>query len=289
MKTLSHYRKALLQHGKPAKFVLGRLLVKTHLCTFLTINCGIYRLHFTASVYTLNYWLNPNVCAWPEHAFLLAYLRPGDAVVDVGANQGMMSLTAASAVGPTGAVFAFEPHPLTFARLHHNLKINGAATVSATNVAVGSSEGTVAFADESDDSGNSVTSDGPLTVPVQTLDRLLAGGTQQIAMLKIDVEGYEKFVLEGAAQTLARTDCVYLEADDQMYRTRGYACGEVVAMLHSAGFHVYRWLPGNVLICEVNEAYRTIGLENLLAVRDIQSFMQRSGNRYRLSGVVSPL
>ena len=287
MKTLSHYRKVLSQHEDPARFVLGRVLVRTHLCTLLTINCGLYRLHFAPSVYTLNYWLKPNVRDWAEHEFLLACLRPGDTVVDVGANQGMMALTAAWAVGSTGKVFALEPHPITFARLQKNLQVNGATHVSATNAAVGSSEGTTMFSDGRDDSGNSVTPDGPLQVPVRTLDHLLAGGGQQIALLKIDVEGYEKFVLEGAAQTLVRTACVYFEAHDPMYRTHGYTCGDVVAMLHRAGFHVYRWLPGNVCMSEVDEAYQTSAVpENLLAVRDIESFLHRAGNRYRLSAGV---
>jgi FkbM family methyltransferase len=48
-----------------------------------------------------------------------------------------------------------------------------------------------------------------LTVEVQPLDRLLSSNPSPIALLKIDVEGYERFVVEGAIHTLARTASVY--------------------------------------------------------------------------------
>ena len=108
----------------------------------------------------MNYWLNPNVRTWPEHAFLLSYLRPGETVIDVGANQGMMAMTAAIAVGPGGQVFAMEPHPGTFRLMQNNLRMNGVTNVFARNVAVGSFQGTVGFSDDLDDSGNAVTPGG---------------------------------------------------------------------------------------------------------------------------------
>src|SRR5271157_374287 len=186
MKSLHHIYRSFAKHRNPAKFVLGRLLVKTRLCRSMTIDCGLYRLQFAPSLYTLNYWLNPNVRNWPEHAFLLSYLRPGETVIDVGANQGMMAMTAASAVGPGGQVFAMEPHPGTFRLMQNNLRMNGVTNVFARNVAVGSFQGTVGFSDDLDDSGNAVTPGGVLTVEVQPLDRLLSSNPSPIALLKID-------------------------------------------------------------------------------------------------------
>jgi FkbM family methyltransferase len=196
----------------------------------------------------------------------------------------MMALTAASSVGPNGKVFAMEPHPGIFTTLQHNISINRAVNICAKNVAVGASTGTVRFSDDRNDSGNHVTTEGPLTVPVETLDRLMADCASQIAMLKIDVEGYEKFVLDGAVSTLARTACVYFEAHDPMYASQGYKCADVVALLRRGGFHVYRWLPGNASICEIDETYKTSAApENLLAVRDYGHFLLRTGSLYKLN------
>ena len=75
-----------------------------------------------------------------------------------------------------------------------------------------------------------------LTVEVQPLDRLLSSNPSPIALLKIDVEGYERFVVEGAIHTLARTASVYFEAHDPMYARFGYRCGDIIKLLHDRNF-----------------------------------------------------
>ena len=62
-------------------------------------------------------------------AFYRRYLRPGDAVVDVGANIGLATLVAAKIVGPTGRIIAVEPHPRTFEYLRDNVQLNGLTDV----------------------------------------------------------------------------------------------------------------------------------------------------------------
>jgi len=64
-------------------------------------------------------------------------LRLGDRMIDVGANFGLMSLHASRAVGSSGAVIAFEPHPGTFKRLQGHLHLNAAHNVRAINAAAG--------------------------------------------------------------------------------------------------------------------------------------------------------
>jgi predicted methyltransferase len=58
---------------------------------------------------------------YDEMHFLQRYLRPGDVVIDAGANIGTYTLLAATCVGPTGQVIAFEPAPVAFARLRENV------------------------------------------------------------------------------------------------------------------------------------------------------------------------
>src|SRR5271165_6466052 len=73
------------------------------------------------------------------------HVRPGMVVLDIGAHVGFFTLMFARAVGGNGAVFAFEPIPLTFAILKQNLALNGIDTVEAINVAASDHDGELEF------------------------------------------------------------------------------------------------------------------------------------------------
>ncbi len=73
----------------------------------------------------------------PETARLFKeVIRPGDTVVDIGANVGFFSLLAARLVGTAGRVYAFEPEPQNFALLTKNIALNGYTHVVAYRKAV---------------------------------------------------------------------------------------------------------------------------------------------------------
>ena len=67
---------------------------------------------------------------------LRRFLRPGMVVADVGANIGYYTWLAASAIGPTGRVLAFEPGPYAFDRLQRVVRENGVRAVECVNVAL---------------------------------------------------------------------------------------------------------------------------------------------------------
>lgn len=136
-----------------------------------------------------------------EIALLEHYLRPGDTFLDVGASLGLYTLHAAALVGAAGRVHAFEPGDRSAARLQENLDLNHLAQVTLHRSAVGATTGQVTLtgADElarMDPSGRSA----GVTVPCLRLDELdLPGGA---ALAKVDVEGAEPLVLQGAARLL---------------------------------------------------------------------------------------
>jgi len=68
-------------------------------------------------------------------------LRPGDSIVDGGANIGYFSLLAATRVGVHGSIHAFEPIPRTFAALGENIRLNGFSTIRASCLALGQARG----------------------------------------------------------------------------------------------------------------------------------------------------
>lgn len=135
-------------------------------------------------------------------------LRPGDVAVDVGANHGWFSLVMAATVGPEGETHAVEPLPALAASLRRNLALNPELPVHVHEVAVGSAAGTLKL-HTFPDLPHGHTSAATLgrsayethTVPTQRLDALL---DVQPALVKVDVEGYEPEVLEGAAALLER-------------------------------------------------------------------------------------
>jgi hypothetical protein len=99
---------------------------------------------------------------------------------------------------------------------------------------------------------------------------------ERIDLLKIDVEGAEKFVLEGAGATLEKTACVYFESNEEHFRKNGYSCAELHRMFSSRGFGVYRLDEGRGFV-PVGEGYVSTVNENLVAVRDPAPLERRTG------------
>ena len=138
-----------------------------------------------------------------------ALIHPGDTVVDVGANIGYLSTVAARLVGPSGRVIAIEPSPLCLGSLE--LLKSLMSNIEVIPVAAGRQVGTSVLEghDSPGHSGLGSIRNGRNTggdlVAVRTLDDLLAeSGIAEVGFLKIDVEGFEAAVLEGAKRLIGR-------------------------------------------------------------------------------------
>jgi FkbM family methyltransferase len=178
-----------------------------------------------------------------EMSFLLHFLRKEDTFADIGANAGIYTILASGVIGAKSV--SFEPVPATYRRLLANIAINNMEDrVSAYNQALGSTTGEILFSD-SKDCMNRVVLDGStkdvIRVPVSQLDQTIS---QPITMIKLDVEGFEKSVLEGAGQTLANPDLkaliVELNGSGAAY---GHTDDEVIAQLAEHGFEPFTYVP----------------------------------------------
>lgn len=134
-------------------------------------------------------------------------VKPGDVVLDVGANIGTHTVALARLVGPTGAVYAFEPQRLIFQTLCANLALNSLTNGHAFNMAVGAAPGTATLPVIDPTGLNNfggvslkAANQGEV-VQVAALDDLELAACR---LIKIDVEGMEREVLSGAAKTLER-------------------------------------------------------------------------------------
>lgn len=138
---------------------------------------------------------------------------PGSVAVDAGAFIGLYTLRYARAVGPEGRVVAVEPQPGNFRMLERNVRLGGYGHVVCERCALGREEGEawLAHGDETSTASTVRGQGARERVALVPLDVLLGRlGIAEISLLKIDVEGAELDVLEGAAGTLARSPAARL-------------------------------------------------------------------------------
>ena len=140
-----------------------------------------------------------------ELQLLLRLIKPGDIVVDAGANIGAFSVPMARRVGPDVGVLAAEPQRLVYQTLCANVAANGLANVVAHWCGLGTAPGVAVVppldhGQENNYGGVGLRAGGAGgRVPVVTIDSLDLPGC---ALIKVDVEGMELDVLRGAARTI---------------------------------------------------------------------------------------
>ncbi|OAN49229.1 hypothetical protein A6A04_03700 [Paramagnetospirillum marisnigri] len=155
-----------------------------------------------------------------EVSWLLAGLvRPGDTVLDIGANVGLHTVAMAKAV-PQGKVFAFEPVPAMAERLSANCALNGLDNVVLVRCGLGAENAELEMHVNRGGAGMEGTSSFLGTdhmerhpenyaverLPVRRLDELMItlDPPSRISFIKMDTEGFEPLIIDGARETFAR-------------------------------------------------------------------------------------
>ena len=265
-----------MQH--PVKFLVSRLLMKSGLSKRIIIPRRNYSLRFYPSPYIAQIWINPDYSR-EEEQFFIRYLKQGDTVIDVGANIGLISFLSAHLVGERGKVFSIEANPRVYSYFKGNSELNRFSHVTCFNYAVSNGDGEVLFTDNNWDEINAVVSSEKssptVTVPTKKLDDIV-DISEPINLLKIDVEGYEKFVLEGAERILNLTQCVYFESNKEHFKKYGYQCSEVFTILRRHRFQLFK-LNSQDTLAPIGMDYISEINENLVAVKDIDAFTRRTG------------
>ncbi len=206
---------------------------------------------------------------YDDTLFIQAYLRPGDAFVDIGANIGVYTLLAASRVGPQGKVLAFEPGERSFPRLQENVRLNQLDQVEIRCSAVGESAGEVLFLQKHDlinriaEPGRA-DEHGAARVPCVTLDEALAD--QAYSMGKIDVEGAEPMIFRGSHTALrAGNPRVWLlEIKDRLLQRYGFSAAEFGRFLRDHDYQLGSYEADRGDLSFEDEPW--VGRENVIAV-----------------------
>ncbi|MBL9132707.1 MAG: FkbM family methyltransferase [Verrucomicrobiaceae bacterium] len=173
---------------------------------------------------------------WDTAKFITEFLREGDTFVDVGANIGLYTLPAAA---KKARVVAVEPSARNRGRLEENLALNGLTSVKIEACALGETEGEMAFCDDDALAHVELAGNGP-KVPVRRLDAILPEG--EIVLLKVDVEGFELAVFQGAeiAMRAGRLPVILFEMNHS-YERYGVTEAQIFGFLREHGYLIARY------------------------------------------------
>ncbi|TDE18620.1 FkbM family methyltransferase [Dyadobacter psychrotolerans] len=241
--------------------------------TFLVVDKGMSSAEL--QIYTSLYDTN-------EMLFMMHFLRPEDTFVDVGANIGVYSVLASGVSGAKS--IAFEPIPSTFSRLKRNINYNNLTDKAILfNMGVGDKEETLVFSNSLDAINHVITDknfSGSITnVPVNSLDNLMVN--EMPNLLKIDVEGFEANVINGAAETLKRPELkvIIMETNglsDQYEFGQNYIHNKLLSL----GFTPNSYDPAKRTIIPIEST----NPENTIYIRDMEFVNERvkKGQKIRL-------
>lgn len=180
----------------------------------------------------------------------LAVLPDKKVVFDIGANVGFYSLLSAAVLRDQGRIFAFEPLPRNLQYLRRHIAINKRESIEVIDLALADISGTETFQLAASHAMGRLSSEGSVSVRVETLDALHDRGVlPDPDLMKIDVEGAEFRVLRGAVRMLRRANpVIFLSVHSERLRL------DCTAFLHALGYDVAdtgvngEQLPGGELI-----------------------------------------
>lgn len=186
-------------------------------------------------------------------------VQAGDVAFDLGANVGEYSVLLSRHCGATGSVWAFEPVPDTYWRLRETLALNRCGNVTPVQAAVCNKTGTARMSlfepqysawntlgthTMITPEGNPVSPSKSIDVPSCTLDEFCEfEKITRINFLKVDVEGFENAVFQGAARLLGerRLDYICFEISQEPLKGAGIRSRSIFEALEAHGYLAYRF------------------------------------------------
>ncbi|WP_421659092.1 FkbM family methyltransferase [Leptothermofonsia sp. ETS-13] len=186
-----------------------------------------------------------------EFYYLNQILRPGMTFLDIGANDGIYALFASRCVGERGLVLAFEPSQREFKNLQENINLNQLSNIQTFQLALSNTEGitTLKIADFEHSGQNTfgefvhdvVACEQIESVPVKRLDNVIeTANIQAIDVIKIDIEGAEFSVLQGAQNLLKQHHpLLLLEVFDEALQRQGSSAETLMSFLRSQGYKLF--------------------------------------------------
>jgi FkbM family methyltransferase len=265
----------LREQRHPFRFLASRILARTGISRMLNLKIqrNGYQLHFFNTALSMNLWIHANERS--EDVEIIKIMLPaGGTYVDIGANIGDLVLAGAVAVGDEGKVFAFEAHPRIFSLMCRNLSLIGHPNIYPVNVACGEEFGWTRFSNMRSDDMNQIGT-GEISVPILPAQYLLPN--EKIDLIKVDVEGFELYVLKGLQGVLGHTRHLLIEVGNQHFERVGYKFADIYDLLTTNGFTIFAKSGGEFkdvwfAIRDRNQPFPMV--QNVIASRDPELLKQ---------------
>jgi len=207
-------------------------------------------------------------------SFLLHLLRPEDLFVDIGSNSGSYTILASGVVHAKS--ISIEPVPVTFQRLLNNINLNELQSkVTALNIGLSSEKGVLSVTTDSDTTNHLVLDQGnenTMAVEIDTLDGVCSN--QNPTLIKIDVEGWELKVLNGAHIVIKNDNLMafILEINGNGVKL-GVQETEIIEFLESFGFFPVMYNPFTRDVIKISG--RNFSGGNTIFVRNLDAITRR--------------
>lgn len=174
---------------------------------------------------------------------LFSLIKPGDVIIDIGANYGFFTLSFAKRVGPNGKVYSFEPDPKNHKAFSININRNSFTNITSVNKGLGSTNGQMILeVPVAWNRGGNRINPNPegehSVVDIITLnDYVSSVDIKRVDLIKIDVEGFEFQILKGARNVLDKFHpTLFIEIDDENLDDQGDSPVKILEFLMELGY-----------------------------------------------------
>ena len=212
----------------------------------------------------LNYALFPNddavtssiIEGWQYEWYIFDFLTKNQiitknkTIIDVGGNNGNFAVDFAHLVGNGGVVHTFEPQRIIYYQLCTNIFLNGLTNVYCHNEAVGNVDGELMIETLNYFEKNVMVNFGEAEIVNEGGElikstRLDSYTFKNVAFIKIDVQGYESFVIEGAINTIQEhRPYLFIEFEDHLLQKQGSSDAILQAQIEALDYIVKPFQPG---------------------------------------------
>ncbi len=216
----------------------------------------------------------------PEATTMWKYcLQTSNTVVDIGANVGYYSLLTAKYGKRDVRVFSFEPMTHIYNRAKENIELNSFSAIKLTKLALSNQtkKEVIALEEQSNWGGSNIVVNAPKQgahseqIETTTLDLFAKEqNLSSVDLIKMDIEGYELFALQGMANTLTQfKPIVFIEILDNLLARFNYTPEDIFAFFRKHGYEGYMILPNQKL----RVLHQAISFDGLIL------FAQKNDNR----------
>lgn len=194
----------------------------------------------------------------PTVRFIRKLLSKGGTAVDVGAQIGYLTLVMAMSGEKSATVYSFEPEPENIRRFNRNIHLNTISNVTLIQKAVSNTNSPIKLylsADHNAGTHSTIASDPNVSsqyieIPAVTLDTVVSEhNITELSLVKIDVEGAELEVIQGAQNTIQELQPTFIiELSEVMQQSRGFSSPKFKQMMKEFNYSPFEILDNGQLL-----------------------------------------